>query len=228
MCAETPGDRADGTLSVWTIVVAGGSGRRFGRAKQYESLGDQRIIDVSRAVAESRSQGVVLVVPAADVAAESGVAGGATRSDSVRAGLAAVPDDADVVCVHDAARPLASVAVYDRVIDAIVAGADAAVPGLPVTDTIKVIDPATANGAVLGDVTATPDRSTLVSVQTPQAFRAAVLRGAHEAGGDATDDAALVEAAGGRVVVVEGDPMAHKITTPDDLVWARAQLVSSQ
>ena len=207
--------------------MAGGSGRRFGRPKQYETLGDQRIVDVSRAVAESRSQGVVLVVPAADVAVEFGVAGGATRSESLRAGLAAVPDDADVVCVHDAARPLASVAVYDRVIEAIAAGADAAVPGLPVTDTIKVVDVATAEGTMLGDVIATPDRSTLVSVQTPQAFRAAALRGAHRAGGDATDDAALVEAAGGRVVVVEGDPMARKITTPDDLEWARAQLGSS-
>ncbi len=208
--------------------MAGGSGRRFGRAKQYETLGDQRIIDVSRSVAESASQGVVLVVPAADVAAESGVAGGATRSDSVRAGLAAVPQDADVVCVHDAARPLASVALYHRVIDAIAAGADAAVPGLAVTDTIKVIDTATADGAVLGEVTATPDRSTLVAVQTPQAFRADALRAAHRAGGDATDDAALVEAAGGRVVVVEGDPMARKITTPDDLQWARAQVETSR
>jgi 2-C-methyl-D-erythritol 4-phosphate cytidylyltransferase len=213
---------------VWTIVVAGGSGRRFGRPKQYEKLGEQRIIDVSRAVAESRSQGVVLVVPASDVAAESGVAGGATRSDSVRAGLAAVPDDVDVVCVHDAARPLASTELFDRVIDAVAAGADGAVPGIAVTDTIKVIDPTTGEGSVLGDVTATPDRSTLISVQTPQAFRASVLRAAHAAGGDATDDAALVEAAGGRVVVVEGDPMARKITTPDDLTWARAQVGSSE
>lgn len=164
------------------------------------------------------------MVPADDVAKEGGVAGGATRSDSVRAGLAAVPDDADVVCVHDAARPLASVALYDRVIDAIVSGADAAVPGLEVADTIKVIDPRTASGTTLGDVTATPERSTLVAVQTPQAFRASALRAAHRQGGDATDDAALVEATGGRVVVVQGDPMARKITTPDDLEWARSQV----
>ena len=208
--------------------MAGGSGRRFGRPKQYEMLGDQRIIDASRAVAESRSDGVVLVVPAADVAAESGVAGGVTRSDSVRAGLAMVPDDADVVCVHDAARPLASAELFDRVVAAVAAGADAAIPGIAVTDTIKVIDPSTAVGDVLGDVTATPDRSTLLSVQTPQAFRASVLRAAHAEGGEATDDAALVEAAGGRVVVVEGDLMARKITTPDDLTWARAQMGSSE
>lgn len=162
------------------------------------------------------------------MAAESGVAGGATRSDSVRAGLAAIPDDVEVVCVHDAARPLASAELFDRVIAAVVAGADAAFPGIAVTDTIKVIDPTTAAGATLGDVIATPDRSTLISVQTPQAFRASVLRAAHAAGGDATDDAALVEAAGGRVVAVEGDPMARKITTPDDLTWARAQVGRSE
>lgn len=208
---------------MWTIVVAGGSGRRFGRPKQYETLGDLRILDISRAVAESCSDGVVVVVPPADVVAESGVAGGATRSDSVRAGLAAVPDSVDVVCVHDAARPLAPHALYDRVINAIADGADAAVPGLAVADTIKVIEPNTAAGETLGHVTSTPDRSTLVAVQTPQAFRADALRVAHEAGSEATDDAALVEAAGGRVVVVEGDPLARKITTPDDLVWARAR-----
>ena len=183
---------------------------------------------MSRSVAESRSAGVVVVVPAADAAAESGVAGGATRSDSVRAGLEAVPADADVICVHDAARPLASADLFDRVVDAVAAGADAAIPGIAVTDTIKVIDSTTAGGSVLGDVAATPDRSTLISVQTPQAFRAAALRAAHAAGGDATDDAALLEAAGGRVVVVEGDPLARKITTPDDLTWARAQVGSTE
>ncbi|MEP4651905.1 MAG: 2-C-methyl-D-erythritol 4-phosphate cytidylyltransferase, partial [Ilumatobacter sp.] len=114
VCAVPPGDRADATLSVWTIVVAGGSGRRFGRPKQYESLGDRRVLDASFSVAESCSSGVVLVVPAADVAREGGVAGGATRSESVRAGLAEVPADVDIVCVHDAARPLASAALYRR------------------------------------------------------------------------------------------------------------------
>lgn len=209
---------------MWTIVVAGGSGRRFGGAKQYETIGDRRIIDASRAVAESCTDGVVLVVPAEDVDAESGVAGGSTRSASVSAGLSEVPEDADVVCVHDAARPLAPADLYDRVVSAVVAGADAAVPGVGVTDTIKVIDGSSADGATMGDVVATPDRSTLVAVQTPQAFRADVLRRAHQVGGDATDDAAMVEAAGGRVVVVEGDPRARKITTRDDLEWARSHV----
>jgi 2-C-methyl-D-erythritol 4-phosphate cytidylyltransferase len=159
------------------------------------------------------SDGVIVVVPADDAEREDAVAGGATRSDSVRAGLRAVPADATIICVHDAARPLASADLYRRVIDAIAEGADAAVPALAVSDTIKVV----ADGVVVS----TPDRGSLVAVQTPQAFRAGALRSAHEHGGDATDDAALVEALGGRVVVVAGEAINRKITVPDDLEWAR-------
>ena len=203
--------------TVWTVVVGGGNGQRFGKQKQYELIGDRRVIDHSKAVAEQMSDGVVVVVPASDAVAERAIAGGNSRSASVRAGLAAVPDDATIVCVHDAARPLASPAVYERVIAAVAAGADAAVPGIPVADTIKVVE---ANGTVV----ATPDRSTLVAVQTPQAFRASVLRAAHAGGGDATDDAALIEQAGGTVVVVEGDHLNRKITLPDDLEWAQRKM----
>jgi 2-C-methyl-D-erythritol 4-phosphate cytidylyltransferase len=201
----------------WTIIVGGGSGRRFGRPKQYEDLGADRVIDRARDVAEQCTDGVVLVVPAADAEREGGVAGGATRSESVRAGLAAVPDDAEIVCVHDAARPLASAELYARVIDAVWSGADGAIPGVPVTDTIKVVDSQ-------GVVEDTPDRASLVAVQTPQAFRADALRAAHGEGLEATDDAALVEAAGGRVVVVEGEPANRKITAPSDLEWARQHI----
>lgn len=200
--------------TVWTIVVAGGTGERFGGPKQYETLGRQRVIDIARATAADCSDGVVVVVPPADAAREGGVAGGRTRSDSVRAGLAAVPNDADIICVHDAARPLASAALFEAVIDAVADGADAAVPGVPVADTVKVVDAARV-------VTATLDRATLVAVQTPQAFRADVLRSAHAGRGDATDDAALVEACGGRVVVVAGEPENRKLTLPEDLEWAR-------
>ena len=97
---------------IWTIVVGGGSGRRFGTPKQYEMIGAERVIDRSVAVAHSVSDGVVVVVPPQDAVREGAVAGGATRSDSVRAGLAAVPADATIVCVHDAARPLASPELY--------------------------------------------------------------------------------------------------------------------
>jgi 2-C-methyl-D-erythritol 4-phosphate cytidylyltransferase len=156
----------------------------------------------------------VVVVPASDVAREGGVAGGATRSESVRAGLAAVPAEATIVCVHDAARPFASRQLFAAVIEAIVDGADGAVPGVAIVDTIKRVD---ADGRVVE----TPPRASLVAVQTPQAFRAEVLRSAHALAKEATDDAALVEELGGRVVVVAGEPVNRKITDREDLGWAR-------
>lgn len=197
-------------------MVGGGSGRRFGIPKQYEFLGDVRVIDRSIAAAREASDGVVVVVPPEDADREGAVAGGSSRSDSVRAGLAAVPAEATIVCVHDAARPLASPELFRRAIAAVIGGADAAIPGVEVADTIKVV----ADGVVVS----TPDRASLIAVQTPQAFRAAALRAAHECGDDATDDAALVEAAGGFVVVVDGEVINRKITVPDDLDWARRQL----
>ena len=204
-------------------MVAGGSGARFGKPKQYEHIAGVRMIDRSVAVARAASAGVVVVVPAADVERERSlieavvVAGGATRSESVRAGLAEVPAEATVVLVHDAARPCASPALYAAVVAAVAAGAAGAIPGVPVTDTIKVVDAA-------GYVAATPDRASLVAVQTPQAFRADVLRAAHASGAEGTDDAALVEAVGGTVVVVPGEADNRKITHPDDLEWVRARL----
>ena len=202
---------------VWSIVVAAGSGRRFGGAKQYEPLAGRRVIDWSLAAARAEADGVVLVVgPAqagdAEAAADVVVAGADTRSGSVRAGLAAVPADAEVVVVHDAARPLAGPELFRDVVAAVRAGADAAVPGVPVVDTLR----ARTGGTV--------DRDGLVAVQTPQAFRAAPLRAAHAGKGEASDDASLVEAGGGKVVVVNGSPSNLKITRPDDLVVAEALL----
>ncbi len=205
--------------NVWTIVVGGGSGSRFGRPKQYESLGDERVIDRSRRIAGAVSQGVVVVVPADDADREGGVAGGDTRSASVRSGLAVVPPEAEFVVVHDAARPFASIGLFERVIDAVAAGADAAIPGVAVADTIKIVDD---DGVVI----ATPDRANLVAVQTPPAFRRSALESAHRSGEDATDDAALVERAGGRVVVVAGEASNRKITVPADLDWARRHAAS--
>ena len=210
---------------VWAIVVAGGSGSRFGESvpKQFLELGGLRLIDWAMASAAASCQRVVAVLPAShlDVTLAPGVtavAGGATRSASVRAGLAAVPAEAEVIVVHDAARPLADPALFERVIAAVRAGADGAVPGVAVADTIKRVDP--GSGVVLR----TLDRPALRAIQTPQAFAAAALRHAHAAAGDATDDAALVEAAGGRVVVVDGDPANLKVTGPDDLIRAEALL----
>ncbi len=212
----------------WTIVCAGGAGHRFGadRAKQYVELGGRRLIDHAVANALTASDGVVVCVPADDVDGLAAsfadprvqvIAGGVLRSDSVRCALAAVPDDVDVIVVHDAARPLAPPALFGAVIAAVVNGADAAVPGLAVPDTVKRVNE--------GVVIETLDRTELVLVQTPQAFRAEALRGAHVGEPDATDDAALVERAGDRVVVVAGSPAANKVTTPEDLAAMQRWLV---
>jgi 2-C-methyl-D-erythritol 4-phosphate cytidylyltransferase len=139
----------------------------------------------------------------------------------VRRGLAEVPADAAVVVVHDGARPFATPALFRRVVDAIVPGTDGAVPGLPITDTVKQVDDA-------GVVVATPERAALMTVQTPQAFAASALRAAHAAGGEATDDAAVVEACGGRVVVVPGEVDNRKLTVADDLEWARARVAAGE
>ena len=195
---------------VWSIVVAAGSGERFGGPKQYATLGSRRVVDWSIEVARRVGDGIVLVVPDARAAdAEPGVdavvRGGATRSQSVRCGLAVVPDDAAIIVVHDAARPLASEALWHEVVQTVRAGADAAVPVVPVSDSLREV----GGGPV--------DRARFVAVQTPQAFRAAALRDAHAGAPEATDDAALVDAAGGAVVTVEGELANRKITTPEDV-----------
>lgn len=170
------------------------------------------MLDWSLTTARSLSDGVVVVLPP-DVMqdeplADMVVAGGATRSASVRAGLAVVPDDVVHVLVHDAARPVPVAAVWERVISALRAGADAVVPAIPVVDTLREI----GGGTV--------DRTKYIAVQTPQGFRAEVLRAAHDAGADATDDAALVESTGTQIVVVDGDPTNIKITEPWHLAVA--------
>ena len=204
-------------MSVWAVIVAAGSGSRFGGAKQYERLGDRRVLDWSLASARTACKGCVLVVPADRVDdpepdADRVVAGGATRSASVRAGLAAVPADAEVILVHDAARPGASAALWQAVVDAVEAGSDVVVPAVAVTDTIR----RRGGGTV--------DRGDLLAVQTPQGFRAAVLRRAHEGEPDGTDDASLAEALGHAVTVVEGEAANLKITTSADLAIAAVHL----
>jgi 2-C-methyl-D-erythritol 4-phosphate cytidylyltransferase len=205
-------------VTTWAIIVAGGSGSRFGAPKQFADLAGRPMVAWSLETARQTCGGVVLVVPAGARAepwdADLVVPGGASRSQSVRAGLAAVPDDAEIIAVHDAARPLARPALWSAVLDAVVAGADGAIPASPVTDTVKEVGP---NGHLV-----TLDRTRLVAVQTPQAFRAELLRRAHRAGTDATDDAALVEAAGGRVVLIDGPPDNVKVTSPTDLILAAA------
>lgn len=206
-------------MTTWAILLAAGSGTRFGGKKQFLDLGGERIIDRAIHGAHDSVDAVVLVLPAGESwigpSVHAVVEGGALRSDSVRAGLAVIPLEVDVIVVHDVARPLATRATYLAVIDAVMAGADAAVPGIEIPDTIKRISQ--------GVVVETLNRGELVAVQTPQAFKAAMLRAAHSAGGDATDDAGLIEAIGGTVEVVQGDELNLKITEGIDL--ARLELL---
>lgn len=228
---STPSNMPTGTSGalfdpsgVWTIVVAGGSGQRFGAQKQFLALGSQSMLAWAVETALQASAGVVVVVPdVGDFASSDArvlvVQGGTTRTHSVRNGLAMVPTAAQVVCVHDAARPFASVELFQAVVQELSPTVQAAVPALVVVDTVKVINEST------NEVLSTPLRSTLRAVQTPQAFHASILREAHlvaeHENREGTDDASLVEAIGGYVVVVPGDMMNRKITTPEDFAWAQ-------
>ena len=210
-------------MSTWAVVVAAGSATRFGRPKQYEVLGGRRVMDWSLDAARRSGDGVVVVVPPerlhqAEPGADAVVGGASSRSGSGRCGLAAVPAGAEVVVVHDAARPLAMASLYASAVSAVRAGADGAVCAVPLTDTLKRVKGST--------VVETVDRRNLWVAQTPQAFVAGVLRRAHAAAPEATDDAALVEAAGGTLAVVEGDARNLKLTGPGDLVVAEALLAT--
>jgi 2-C-methyl-D-erythritol 4-phosphate cytidylyltransferase len=220
---------ANGQLTVAAILVAAGDGRRLGSAvpKAFCEVRGRTLLEhaLGPFVAHAAVRDLVVVAPPALLgrcteltgAGVTVVAGGATRQASVRAGLAALAPDVDAVLVHDVARPFVPVEVIDRVLAALAGGAVAVIPGLPVTDTIKRVDA----GHVVAE---TLDRSTLRAVQTPQGFDRAVLVAAHDAApsGDVTDDAGLVEARGGTVVVVDGADEAFKITRPWDLVLAEA------
>jgi 2-C-methyl-D-erythritol 4-phosphate cytidylyltransferase len=217
-------------MSTVAVVPAAGSGERLaaGAPKAFVNLGGRPMLEY--ALDGLRNSGVVdsVVVAVPPKRTDQAklvfggdaiiVAGGADRTESVRLAMAAV-DDAEFVLVHDAARALTPSSLIARVVAALQSGHPAVVPALPVSDTIKAVD---ANGVVLG----TPERSGLRAVQTPQGFQTEVLRRAYEraADGGFTDDASLVESIGIPVQVVEGDPLAFKITTPNDLLLAEALL----
>jgi 2-C-methyl-D-erythritol 4-phosphate cytidylyltransferase len=229
--ADATGPRGSST---WAVLVAAGDGRRLdaGRPKAFVGLGGRPLLaeSIERLDACDWIDAVVLVAPpgweepaillteelvAGKVTAV--VTGGRTRAESVRAGLAEVPDEAVAVVVHDAARPLLTDAVVERVLEPLAESYDGAVPGLPVSDTVKRVD--------AGVVVETVARGDLVAAQTPQAFVAATLRRAFEESLEgATDCASLVERIGGRVRVVEGDPRLLKITDEDDLARVEAWL----
>jgi 2-C-methyl-D-erythritol 4-phosphate cytidylyltransferase len=198
------------------VVVAAGSGTRFGAQKQFLLVDGETIAARSVAAARAACDLVILVVPRGYDGAGEGadviVTGGDTRAASVRCGLAKC-EDVELVIVHDAARPNATPELFRAVLTALNAGADAVIPGLPVADTIKRVR--VAQGATV--VAETLAREELVAVQTPQGFRRAVLEKAHASSADATDDAGLVEASGGVVVVIPGEATNIKITHARDL-----------
>ncbi|HEX4747591.1 MAG TPA: 2-C-methyl-D-erythritol 4-phosphate cytidylyltransferase [Gaiellaceae bacterium] len=216
------------------MIAAAGSGERLAidRPKAFAALGGRPLLaeSVERLDRCELVDAIVVSAPpgweepaillAEELAASKVVAcvtGGATRAESVAVALAEVPDDALVVVVHDAARPLFDEAVLERLLAALGEGFDGAVPVVPVADTLKRVDQ--------GSVVETVDRDGLVAAQTPQAFLATMFRRAFA--GDlarATDCASLVERAGGRVAVVEGDPRLLKVTTPADLALVESWL----
>jgi 2-C-methyl-D-erythritol 4-phosphate cytidylyltransferase len=221
--------------STWAVVVAAGRGDRLGldRPKAFAKLGGRPLLAESLERLEDSDwvDSIVVVAPeeweepSILLAEEIGagkvtacVAGGATRAESVRAGVAEIGAEALVVLVHDAARPLLIAEVVERVLAPLGEGWDGAVPALQVADTLKR---AGDDGTVLETV----DRAGVHAVQTPQAFLAAVLREALTGDlADASDCAALVERRGGRVRVVEGDRRLLKVTTQADLDFVESLL----
>jgi 2-C-methyl-D-erythritol 4-phosphate cytidylyltransferase/2-C-methyl-D-erythritol 2,4-cyclodiphosphate synthase len=212
-------------MSISAIIAAAGSGERFGAGipKALIQLADRTLLEHAVSSLAPVADQIIVTAPAGfekQISELLGdgivvVTGGATRSASVRNGLAVATGD--YVLVHDAARALASTDLATRVIAQLHNGEVAVVPALAVVDTIKVTNSD-------GFVVSTPDRATLVSIQTPQGFKTSALRDAHASASEATDDAALVEAAGGKVKVIRGEERAIKITTPADLNTALSHL----
>ena len=197
------------------IIVAAGSGSRFGRSKHDLVLGGKPLWRWSVEAFEEAGASEVVVV--GDV--PGGVPGGIRRRDSVSAGLDALASGSPIVLIHDVARPLVGVDLIEAVVAAIAGtGVEGAIPVIPVTDTIKRVE-----GGRIGE---TVDRSALVAVQTPQGFAIQALLDAHRSllSVDVTDDATLVERNGGIVVIVDGDRANIKITFPGDLALAKAIL----
>ncbi len=215
------------------VIAAAGRGSRMGleREKQFLPLlgvpilarsiniftGHAAVQAVVAALPPGREEEALeLIRPYCRMEKVMAVAGGDTRQQSVYRGLQALPEEIELVCVHDAARPLASAALLEKLLLA-AAEAGAAIPGLPPADTLKEIDKD-------GFVTATPLRSSLRRAQTPQVFRRELLEAAYEEairqGVEATDDAALAELAGYRVLTVAGEEHNLKITSPLDLALA--------
>lgn len=205
--------------NVWTVIVAAGGSSRFGSDKQKVTIGHKTVLEC--AVSTAETVGSVVVVGKAEFieeiekmfssnqSVEAVVAGGSTRTASVSAGLLAVPNTAEIILIHDGARPLASQVLFNRVIDAVNGGVDAVVPGIEIRDSLRSVRGHEVN------------RSEVVAVQTPQGFKASILRTAYLNQDEFTDDASKVEAMGVKVEIIEGESNNLKITHPVDLLVAR-------
>ena len=208
---------------VVAIIAAAGSGIRFGAdiPKALIQLGNRTLIEHAVAAVSPTVDQVIVVAPASHLSqfqallgsSVTVVVGGQTRSESIRAGLAVVQSDTKYVLIHDAARALATTDLANRILVELQKGEAAVIPGLPEVNTVKSVD---KNGYVISTI----ERSQLRNVQTPQGFELSALLSAHAANGEGTDDAALVESAGHKVLVIAGEEQALKITTPSDLAAA--------
>lgn len=209
-----------GSGRVWCIVLAAGSGARFGSWKQFVDAAGERLVDLAVERALSACDHVVLVLPPGKrwtgVPVDRIAEGGLDRASSVRSGLAAIPDAHGVVVVHQAANPLASRETIEGLISAVESGAPAVFPGLRPADLVREVDGEVA-GAVIG-------RDGLVLVQTPAAFRIEVLREAHASGVDSVEDTALVSGIGYEVRIIRGDPRNIHVATQQDLELVAALL----
>lgn len=212
-------------MKIWTVLVAAGEGQRFGSKKQLAELAGKPVLLHSAVAASSVSDGIVVVTSGEDIEFVKSclknivhvyevAQGGSTRSESVRRGLEKVPDDSEIVIVHDGVRPLASQELFELVVGKVKDGAEAVVPVVPIADSLRSI-----NGKQIS-------RDEVVAVQTPQAFTASLLRKAYLNNEDATDDSSLVESAGGTIDFVDGDVSNLKITVSSDLLIAEQFLIA--
>ncbi len=210
----------------WGIILAGGAGTRFGDTpKQTIDLGGKPVLYHSVETALKTLDGVIVVLSEtiygeyksdlSELGVDEIVVGGATRCESTRNGLSVLPDEAEVCLIHDAARPFASVQLFERVKQCSLTY-DGVIPVIPISDTVKLIE----NSLVVKSV----DRDKLFFAQTPQAFKASLLKQVHALMPEGTDDATLFENAGYKVYAVEGEELNGKITKKDDLELARAIL----
>jgi 2-C-methyl-D-erythritol 4-phosphate cytidylyltransferase len=224
VCPAVPLDQVSGTItgmqgSLWAIVLAGGVSRRFGeRAKQFEHVGGVPMVARTVAAARRACDGVVLVLPSGrawtGAPVDAVTEGGDHQSESLRAGLAAVPADAAIVVVADPAHPLATDALFEAVIEAVRGGADGAVPVIPVLEVVQRVRD--------GEVVETLPKDDLVLTQTPQAFRADVLRAVHADRPRPVENSGLLVEHGHRVVTVSGDMGNVHVTTQEERAIAES------